>query len=53
MDLSDRTGLHKGYSCVPLDVNTYQFTYYDSILEASGKAFDMDLNRKYRTRQQI
>lgn len=43
----------KKYCCIPLDVNTYQFTYYDSILEACGKAFDMDLNSKYRTRQQI
>ena len=43
----------KKYCCVPLDANTYQFTYYDPVLEACGKAFNMDLNSKYRTRQQI
>ncbi len=43
----------KKYCCVPLDANTYQFTYYDPILEACGKAFDIELDSKYRTRQQI
>lgn len=43
----------KNYCCVPLDTNTYQFTYYDEILVACGKAFDMELDNKYRTRQQI
>lgn len=43
----------KKYCCIPLDANTYQFTYYDPVLEACGKAFDIDLNSKYRTRQQI
>jgi hypothetical protein len=43
----------KNYCCVPLDTNTYQFTYYDEILAACGRAFDMELNNKYRTRQQI
>ncbi len=43
----------KSYCCVPLDTNKYQFTYYDEILEACAKAFDMKLDHKYRTRQQI
>lgn len=43
----------KKYSCVPLDTNNYQFTFYDEIIEACGKAFDMELDCKYRTRQQI
>ena len=43
----------KNYCCVPLDTNTYQFTYYDEILAACGRAFDMELDNKYRTRQQI
>jgi len=43
----------KNYCCVPIDTNTYQFTYYDEILAACGKAFDMELDYKYRTRQQI
>lgn len=43
----------KKYCCVPVDTNTYQFTYYDEILENMGKVFDMELNNRYRTRQQI
>lgn len=43
----------KNYCCVPLNTNTYQFTYYDDILAACGRAFDMELDNKYRTRQQI
>ncbi len=43
----------KNYCCVPLDTITYQFTYYDEILAACGRAFDMELDNKYRTRQQI
>ncbi len=43
----------KKYCCVPLDTNTYQFTYYDEILAACGRTFDMELDNKYRTRQQI
>lgn len=43
----------KNYCCVPLDFNIYQFTYYDEILDACHKAFRMDLDNKYRTRQEI
>jgi hypothetical protein len=43
----------KNYCCVPLDANTYQLTYYDKILESCAKIFDMELDSKYRTRQQI
>lgn len=43
----------KNYCCVPLDANTYQFTYYDEILAACGSAFNMELDNKHRTRQQI
>ena len=43
----------KSYNCIPIDANTYQFTYYDEILEKTGKVFGMDLDNKYRTRQQI
>jgi len=43
----------KNYCCVPIDTNTYQFTYYDEILEACGKTFKLELDNKYRTRQQI
>ena len=43
----------KRYCCVPLDANIYQLTYYDKVLESCAKIFDMELNNKYRTRQQI
>ena len=41
------------YGCVDLDANYYKFVYYDKIMEACGKAFDMELKTKYRTRQEI
>lgn len=43
----------KNYCCIPIDTNTYQFTYYDEILKKIGTAFDMEMDNKYRTRQQI
>lgn len=43
----------KNYCCVPLDTNNYQFTYYDEIIKACSKAFNMTLDNKYQTRQQI
>lgn len=43
----------KDYNCVKLDANTWQFTHYDEILEACGKELNMELNNKYRTRQEI
>lgn len=41
------------YNCTRLDINLYQFVYYNEILKACGKEFDLDLNKKYRTRQQV
>lgn len=43
----------KDYCCVSLDTNTYQFTYFDEILRSMEKAFNMPLDNKYRTRQEI
>lgn len=43
----------KNYCCIPLDTNTYQLTYYDKVLESCSKVFDMQLDNRYRTRQQI
>lgn len=43
----------KNYCCVPLDTNTYRFTYFDEILQSIEKAFSMTLDNKYRTRQEI
>lgn len=41
------------YNCTQIDNTLYQFVYYDEILEECGKIFDMELNNKYRTREQI
>ena len=43
----------KKYTCVHLDANNWQFTYYDPIIDACGKALDMQLDSKYRTQQEI
>lgn len=43
----------KSYNCTHLDTNRWQFTYYDEILEACAKAFSMELDKKYRTQQEI
>ena len=43
----------KKYNCTHLDSNNWQFTYYDEIIDACGKAFDMKLDQKYRTQQEI
>ena len=43
----------KKYNCIHLDTNNWQFTSYDGIIEACGKAFDIELNKKYRTQQEI
>ena len=43
----------KNYCCMPLDTNNYQFTYFDEILKSIGTAFEMELDHKYRTRQEI
>ena len=43
----------KKYTCVRLGTNTWQFTYYDEILAACGTALDLELDKKYRTQQDI
>lgn len=43
----------KKYNCTHLDVNNWQFTYYDKIIDACGKVLDIDLKKKYRTQQEI
>ena len=30
-----------------------QFTYYDEVIDACGKALDMNLKKKYRTQQEV
>lgn len=41
------------YNCSRLDVNLYQFTYYNEILKGCGKEFNLSLDKRYRTRQEI
>ena len=41
------------YNCTHLSENRWQFTYYDEVMEACGKAFEVSLNNKYRTQQEI
>ena len=43
----------KKYCCVPLDANNYKFTYFDEILKTCGNAFNLELDNRYRIRQQI
>lgn len=43
----------KKYNCTQIDTTLYQFVYYDEILEECGKIFHLELNNKYRTREQI
>lgn len=41
------------YNCAQIDHTLYQFVYYDEILEECGKIFEIELNNKYRSREQI
>ena len=34
----------KKYICIPLDTNNYQFTYYDEVLSACQKTFNIELD---------
>lgn len=43
----------KNYSCTRIDKTTWQFTYYDEILAACAKAFDLELDNKYLRQQQV
>ena len=43
----------KKYSCVHLDTNTWQFTYFDEVIKACQEAFDVNLDSKYKTQQEI
>ena len=43
----------RNYNCVHLNANTWQFTYYNEVIDACGKAFNISLNDKYKTQQQI
>ena len=43
----------KKYACIQLDTNNYELVNYDNVMDACAKAFDVTLNSRYRTRQQI
>lgn len=43
----------KKYCCTKIDVNLYQFLHYDEIIEACGKAFNLDMSNKYRSQLQV
>lgn len=46
-------GSLKEYNCTHLNTNTWQFTFYDEVMEACGEAFEIKFNEKYRTQQEI
>ena len=43
----------RNYNCTHIGSNRWQFTYYDAVMEAFGKAFNVMLDNKYRTQQEI
>jgi len=43
----------RNYNCTNIDTNTWQFLYYDEILQECEKVFDIELNNKYRSQLQI
>lgn len=46
-------GSLKSYSCVQIDLNTFQFCYFDKILQECEKTFDLRLSNKYARRLEI
>lgn len=43
----------KKYNCTHLDKNIYKFLYKDEIIDDISKVFNVDLNKKYKTRESI
>lgn len=43
----------KKYNCTQIEANTWQFTYYDDIIESCGKELKIEMDQKYHTRQEI
>ena len=43
----------KKYNCTKLHTNIWQFSFYDEILDACAKTFDVMLNFQYRRQQEI
>lgn len=43
----------KKYNCINIDKNIYQFLYRDTIIEDIETALEIDLNKKYKKREEI
>lgn len=43
----------KKYNCTHIDKNIYKFLYNDEIIDDISKVFNVDLNKKYKTRESI
>lgn len=43
----------RNYNCVHMDTNTWKFTYYDEVTDACARVFDVTLNDKYKSQQEI
>ena len=43
----------RNYKCTQISSTMYQFVYYDDILRECGKTFGLELDGRYRTREQI
>ncbi len=43
----------RNYNCVHMDMNTWKFTYYDEVTDACAKVFNVTLNDKYKSQQEI
>ena len=43
----------KKYNCTKLHTNIWKFTYYDEVIDACAKAFNMQLNLQNRRQQEI
>ena len=43
----------RNYNCTKIDTNMWQFTFYDEIIAACGKAFSLELNKQYQSQQEI
>lgn len=43
----------KKYNCTNIDKNIYQFLYKDEVIEKIGKEFNINLDKKYRKKEEI
>ncbi len=43
----------RNYNCTRIDTNMWQFTFYNEITAACANAFNMELNKQYRSQQEI